>query len=66
MQLVEIYTTTQQLSTRPGGVHDKQKHEGAVELNVGNLKHDDWVLVTVMGVCEDGTEVELSKVIVRK
>ena len=66
MKIVRTYTTTQLKSTRKGGTCEIQRHEGTVELYAPALGPDDWYLVIVWGVFEDGTEVDLSKIIVKR
>jgi hypothetical protein len=66
MKMVSTYTTTQYKSTRNGGTGEVHRHEGLVELYAPSLQPNDWYLVIVWGVFEDGSEVELSKIIVKR
>ncbi len=66
MKIVSTYTTTQYKSTRRGGTCEIQRHEGVVELYAPSLNDGDWYLVIVWGVLEDGSELELSKIIVKR
>ena len=66
MNMASTYTTTQYRSTRKGGTHDVQRHEGLVEIYATALQPNDWYLIIVYGVFEDGSELELSKIIVKR
>lgn len=66
MRIVSTYTTTQYRSTHKGATGDIHRHKGLVEIYAPAIQADDWYLIIVHGVCEDGSEVELSKIIVKR
>jgi hypothetical protein len=65
MNLVSTYTTSQYKSHRIGGTRDVQKHVNEAEI-YAPLNSNDWYTIIVWGVCEDGSEIELSRIIVKR
>lgn len=66
MNIIKTYVTTQYRSTRKGGTCDVQKHGNSAELYAPALQPNDWYVVITWGVCDDGQEIELSTVIVKR
>lgn len=67
MKIISTYVTTQYVSTRKGATGEVISHPNSMaEIYAPALKPDDWYLIKTIGVREDGSEVQLSRVVVKR